>query len=49
MFTIESIVVQTWVRAIRNGVKSFEEVPALSNLRDCVAKVFEGDESNANV
>lgn len=45
-FTKESAVVQTWVRAVRNGVKSFEEVPVLFNLRDVVAAVLEGGETN---
>lgn len=44
MFTKESAVVQAWVRVIRNGVKKFEDVPALHNLRDCVATALEGGE-----
>lgn len=46
LFTKESVVVKTWVRVIRNGVKTFEEVPALHNLRDCVAAVLEGGETD---
>lgn len=46
MFTVESIVVQTWVRAIRNGVKTIEEVPALHNLHECVVSVLEGGEKH---
>ncbi|MCP1355474.1 hypothetical protein [Aneurinibacillus migulanus] len=37
-FTKDSAVVQAWVRVIRNGGKSFEEVPALHNLREEVGK-----------
>ncbi|MED4726984.1 hypothetical protein P9597_02315 [Aneurinibacillus migulanus] len=46
MFTKDSIVVKTWVRVIRNGGKTFEDVPALHNLRDCVSAVLEGGETD---
>jgi hypothetical protein len=44
MFTKNSIVVRTWVDAIKKGEKSIEEVPALSNLIDVVSNIInEGD------
>ncbi|ERI10882.1 hypothetical protein [Aneurinibacillus aneurinilyticus] len=46
MFTKESIVVKTWVLAVQNGVKSFEDVPVLHNLRDCVSTILEEGEDN---
>lgn len=42
MFNENSIVVQTWVRAVRNGTKTLEDVPDLSNLREVVISIIEG-------
>ena len=43
MFNEYSIVVQTWVKAVRNGTKKLEEVPNLSNLREVVFSIIEKD------
>jgi len=42
MFNEDSVVVQTWVRAVRNGTRTLEEVPNLSNLREVVISIIEG-------
>lgn len=42
MFNENSIVVKTWVKAVRNGTKTLEEVPNLSNLREVVISIIEG-------
>mgnify|MGYP003399502718 CR=1 len=44
MFTESSIVVKTWVKAVRNGTKKAEEVPNISNLREVVLSIIEGGE-----
>lgn len=42
MFDENSIVVKTWVKAVRNGTKKNEEIPTISNLRDVVISIIEG-------
>lgn len=42
MFNENSIVVQTWVRAVQSGTKTLEDVPNLSNLREVVISIIEG-------
>ena len=46
MFTKNSVIVQTWVKAVRNGDKKLSEVPNLSNLVAVVTEVVEGGEPN---
>jgi hypothetical protein len=46
MFNEESIVVQTWVKAVRSGEKLLADVPNLSNLIEVVTQIVEGDETN---
>ena len=41
MFTIESALVQLWVRYIREGKYTREQVPNLSNLREMVFAVLD--------
>lgn len=42
MFNEDSIVVKTWVKVVRNGTKTLEDVPNLSNLREVVISIIEG-------
>lgn len=50
MFNENSIVVQAWVRKIKEGAVTFDDVPALSNLRDVVANSLANNkEDEANV
>ena len=44
MFTEESVVPNVWAKAVRNGVKTIEEVPNLSNLREIVIALLKGGE-----
>lgn len=44
MFTEESAVVKSWVRLIKAGTYSLEDVPELSNLKEVVSGVLEGME-----
>lgn len=44
MFSKNSIVVQAWVRKIQEGAVTFEDVPALSNLRDIVTSILDNNE-----
>ncbi|WP_274853281.1 hypothetical protein [Bacillus methanolicus] len=49
MFNENSVVVQAWVRKIREGAVTFDDVPALSNLRDIVRDILDhkkGEEAN---
>jgi len=40
MFTTESALVKLWVRYIKEGKYTREQVPNLSNLRECVYAVL---------
>lgn len=40
MFTKESKIVQDYVLLIRNGIKTIDDVPNYSNLREVVSNVF---------
>lgn len=40
MFNEDSGLVKAWVNLIRQGVKTIDEVPTLSNLREVVIKVL---------
>lgn len=42
MFDENSIVVKTWVKAVRNGAKKIEDVPTISNLREVVVSIIKG-------
>jgi hypothetical protein len=44
MFNENSVIVQTWVRKIREGAVTLENVPALFNLRDVVSSVLDNNE-----
>lgn len=44
MFTEESAVVKSWVRLIKAGTYSLEDVPELSNLKEVVSGAVEGME-----
>lgn len=44
MFNENSAIVNTWVRAIKSGSKTFKDVPNLFNLKEVVKKVVEGGE-----
>ncbi|WP_419957203.1 hypothetical protein [Psychrobacillus psychrotolerans] len=46
MFTKNSVIVQTWAKAVRNGDKELSEVPNLSNLVAVVTEIVEGGEQN---
>lgn len=41
MFHEKSVVVQAWVRQIGQGKVTFDDVPALFNLREVVAVVLD--------
>lgn len=47
MFNENSVIVQAWVRQIQNpeGTVTYEDVPALSNLRDVVGRILETNKS----
>lgn len=44
MFGENSAVVKSWVRLIKAGTYSLEDVPELSNLKEVVSGVLEGTE-----
>lgn len=46
MFTTESVVANSWARAILRGDRKIEEIPNLSNLIIIVSKIIEGVEIN---
>lgn len=46
MFTTESALVKIWARNIQNGNYKKEQVPNLSNLRECVFELL--DQLNQN-
>lgn len=46
MFNKNSGLVQVWVRLIRNGTYTIENVPNLSNLRIIVIEIIEEEEDN---
>lgn len=46
MFNKNSVIVQVWVKAVRNGDKELSEVPDLSNLIAVVTEIVEGGETN---
>lgn len=39
-FTKDYLIVDVWYRRVANGICSFEEVPKLFNLRDCVLELL---------
>ena len=43
MFNEESQIVKTWVRLVKEGVYTKEQIPKLSNLRDVVNKALEAE------
>lgn len=43
VFTKDSAIVQLWVRYIKEGKYTREQVPNLSNLRECVFAVLDGE------
>jgi hypothetical protein len=44
MFSTESGLVKIWVRQIREGRRTIEDVPALSNLQEMVAAALAAEE-----
>lgn len=46
MFNRNSGLVQVWVRLIRSGIYTIENVPNLSNLRTVVIEIIEEEEDN---
>ena len=44
MFNEHSIVVQAWIRQIKQEVVTREDVPNLSNLRDVVYSILDNEE-----
>ena len=43
MFNEESQIVKTWVRLVKDGAYTKEQIPKLSNLRDVVNQVLEAE------
>jgi len=43
MLTTESALVKLWVRYIKEGKYTREQVPNLSNLRECVFAVLDAE------
>ena len=43
-FTIESAIVQTWIRLIKNGEFTREQVPQLGNLQEVVYGFLDSDQ-----
>ena len=43
MFNANSGLVRIWVNLINSGSKQLSDVPAISNLREIVTQVIEGD------
>lgn len=41
MFTTQSAIVQLWTRYVKNGTYTREQVPDLSNLRECVYQLLD--------
>lgn len=39
-FTKDYLIVDVWYRRVANGICTFEEVPKLFNLRDCVLELL---------
>ena len=48
MFNENSALVQVWIRLIKQGVYTFNEIPNLSNLQDVIAEVLLEEENTAN-
>ena len=46
MFNENSITVQAWVRKIKQGAVTFDDVPSLSNLRDVVGSILDNNEED---
>lgn len=44
-FTEKSGLVQTWVKYIRLGKKTIDDVPDIYNLREVVISIIESDEA----
>ena len=44
MFTVDSGLVKIWVRQIREGRRTIENVPALGNLQEMVAAALAAEE-----
>lgn len=50
MFNENSIVVQAWVRQIKQKVVTFDDVPVLFNFRDVVSNILDNNkEDEVNV
>ena len=45
MFSKDSYLVKTWVKLVNKGTYTSEEVPALSNLREVVYEVLDGQQA----
>ena len=43
MFNENSITVQAWVRKIKEGAVTFDDVPSLLNLRDVVRDILDNN------
>ena len=43
-FTTDSAIVQTWVRLIKNGDFTKEQIPTLGNLQEIVHTILEPEE-----
>ena len=48
MFNENSALVEVWIRLIKQGVYTFNEIPNLSNLQDVIAEVLLEKEDTAN-
>lgn len=44
MFNKDSIVANTWAKAVRNGVKTVQDIPNIQNLREVVLSLLKGGE-----
>lgn len=43
MFTIDSALVKLWAKYVENGTYTMDQVPNLSNLREMVFAVLDGE------
>lgn len=44
MFTKNSAIVKSWIRLIKAGRRTYEDVPALGNLREVIAEILAEEE-----
>ena len=47
MFDAESQIVKTWVRLVKEGAYTKDQVPKLLNLRDVVNQILEAENESA--